>query len=250
MERIYRIGELAGAVGVTVRALRHYDRIGLLKPSGHTEGGHRLYSQADLARLQQVMTLRYLGFPLDRIRELLARPEMDLAASLRIQVDIVRDRIAEMQSVELALSTLLDRLGDDAIWPSQLLEEAAAMISTREHEREEKMNRYFTKDHMRQFEELRGEIGEDSIREIEEGWRAVYREAQAILDSDAGSLEARAVLRRWDEMLEKTRASYASKAGLWEAIGNARRDGAFNNHPEERGASVYQFIERVRAASS
>ena len=81
---MYRIGELASMTGVTVRTLHHYDNLGLLRPSGHSESGYRLYSQADLARLQQVMTLRYLGFPLERIRELLARPVMDMAVSLQM----------------------------------------------------------------------------------------------------------------------------------------------------------------------
>jgi len=71
MERTYKIGELAGAVGITVRTLHHYDRIGLLKPSGHTENGHRLYSQADLARLQQGHDPALPGIP--------ARPHQGVA---------------------------------------------------------------------------------------------------------------------------------------------------------------------------
>jgi hypothetical protein len=141
-------------------------------------------------------------------------------------------------------------MDDDEIWPSQLLEEAAAMISAREHEREQRMNKYFTEDHRRQFEELRSELGEPKIREIEEGWRAVFRDAAAIVDSDPTGPEARDVLRRWDEMLEKTRVSYASKPGLWEAIGNARSQGAFKDNPNEVPGDVWGFIERVRATTS
>lgn len=83
MARIYRVGEVSDMTGVSIRTLHHYDRIGLLKPSRHTEGRHRLYSDADLLSLQQILTLRYLGFPLRRIGELLERPDFDLVASLR-----------------------------------------------------------------------------------------------------------------------------------------------------------------------
>jgi DNA-binding transcriptional MerR regulator len=71
-ERTWRIGEVAAATGLTVRALHHYDQIGLVMPSARTSGGHRLYTDADLAVLYQVTTLRQLGVALDQIAVLLA----------------------------------------------------------------------------------------------------------------------------------------------------------------------------------
>jgi MerR family transcriptional regulator, thiopeptide resistance regulator len=70
--RTWRIGEVATATGLTVRALHHYDQIGLVVPSGRTSGGHRLYTDADLVVLYQVTALRQLGLPLDQISVLLA----------------------------------------------------------------------------------------------------------------------------------------------------------------------------------
>src|ERR1700733_10748645 len=71
-ERTWRIGEVATATGLTVRALHHYDQIGLGVPSARTSGGHRLYTDADLAVLYQVTALRQLGLALDQIAVLLA----------------------------------------------------------------------------------------------------------------------------------------------------------------------------------
>jgi DNA-binding transcriptional MerR regulator len=71
-ERTWRIGEVATATGLTIRALHHYDQIGLVVPSARTSGGHRLYTGADLAVLYQVTAMRQLGLPLDRVRGLLA----------------------------------------------------------------------------------------------------------------------------------------------------------------------------------
>ena len=65
-----KVGELAQRTGLTVRTLHHYDAIGLLRPSLHTEAGYRLYTARDIVRLQQVLSLRQLGFSLDEIREL------------------------------------------------------------------------------------------------------------------------------------------------------------------------------------
>jgi DNA-binding transcriptional MerR regulator len=69
--RPWRIGEVATATGLTVRALHHYDQIGLVTPSARTAGGHRLYTGADLAALYQVTALRQLGLSLDQIAVLL-----------------------------------------------------------------------------------------------------------------------------------------------------------------------------------
>ncbi|MDQ3549743.1 MAG: MerR family transcriptional regulator, partial [Chloroflexota bacterium] len=65
-----KVGELARRTGMTVRALHHYDEIGLLSPSERTASGHRLYSAAEVERLQQIASLRQIGFPLEEIREL------------------------------------------------------------------------------------------------------------------------------------------------------------------------------------
>ncbi|HEY2287787.1 MAG TPA: MerR family transcriptional regulator [Streptosporangiaceae bacterium] len=71
-ERTWRIGEVATSTGLTVRALHHYDQIGLVVPSARTSGGHRLYTDADLAVLYQVTALRQLELPLDQIAVMLA----------------------------------------------------------------------------------------------------------------------------------------------------------------------------------
>jgi DNA-binding transcriptional MerR regulator len=63
----FTVGDLARLTGVTVRALHHYDEIGLVKPSQRTTAGYRLYSVRDMLRLQQVLVLRELGVPLDEI---------------------------------------------------------------------------------------------------------------------------------------------------------------------------------------
>ena len=66
------IGELAENTGLSLRTIRHYDEVGLLKPSGRTEGGFRLYSQEDLSRLLLIRRMKPLGFSLGEMTDLLA----------------------------------------------------------------------------------------------------------------------------------------------------------------------------------
>src|SRR5262245_45920408 len=63
----FTVGELSRLTGVTVRALHHYDELGLIRPSERTAAGYRLYDDGDVLRLHQVLLFRELGLPLDEI---------------------------------------------------------------------------------------------------------------------------------------------------------------------------------------
>ncbi|MDW6157023.1 MerR family transcriptional regulator, partial [Klebsiella pneumoniae] len=65
------IGQLAKQMGTTIRTLRYYDHIDLLKPSEYKDGGHRLYNVEDVRRLQQIQSLKFIGFSLKDISTLL-----------------------------------------------------------------------------------------------------------------------------------------------------------------------------------
>ena len=88
-----KVGELARRTGLTVRTLHHYDEIGLLKPSLHTAAGHRLYTAADIARLQQVLSLRQLGFSLEQVRDCLDRPGFSPLEVIRLHVARLLEQI-------------------------------------------------------------------------------------------------------------------------------------------------------------
>jgi DNA-binding transcriptional MerR regulator len=95
----YTVGEVARLAHVSVRALHHYDGIGLLTPSGRSAAGYRLYSEADLRRLQQVLFYRELDFGLDEIAEILADPSAGTDDHLRRQHRLLRERLARNQAL-------------------------------------------------------------------------------------------------------------------------------------------------------
>ena len=73
-ETALTVGTVARQAGVTVRTLHHYDEIGLVSPSDRTHSGYRLYGRDDIARLQEVLFFRELGFSLEEIKSVMARP--------------------------------------------------------------------------------------------------------------------------------------------------------------------------------
>ena len=93
----YAVGEVARLAGVTVRALHHYDEIGLLSPRERSAGGYRRYDDADLDRLQQVLFYRELGFGLDEVSAILDDPGTDVRDHLRRQHRLLRARIQRLQ---------------------------------------------------------------------------------------------------------------------------------------------------------
>jgi DNA-binding transcriptional MerR regulator len=106
------VGEVAELAGVTVRLLHHYDEIGVLSPSGRSDAGYRLYSHADLERLQEILIWRALGFPLGEIGALLDDPRYDRAEALRRQRSLVESELGRLGAVARALDEALAALDD------------------------------------------------------------------------------------------------------------------------------------------
>jgi DNA-binding transcriptional MerR regulator len=108
MKRTYQVKEVAQLAGVSVRALHHYDELGLLEPSARTAAGYRLYDDDDLLRLQQILIGRELGLSLEDIRRSLDDPGFDRRETLRAQraqLETRAHRTAEMlRAVDRALT--------------------------------------------------------------------------------------------------------------------------------------------------
>ena len=98
--RRWSIGELARASGLTVRALRHYDEIGLLTAGERTASGHRRYTERDLRRLYRVRALRTLGLSLEEIAGVLADPADDLTAMGELLAAQLRGLEAQAERIE------------------------------------------------------------------------------------------------------------------------------------------------------
>lgn len=89
---VMHIGELAERTGLSLRTIRHYDEIGLLKPSGRSEGGFRLYAAEDFDRLMLIRRMKPLGYSLEQMAELLAVIDARTAGSAGAEEALERFR--------------------------------------------------------------------------------------------------------------------------------------------------------------
>lgn len=102
------VGQAAARLGVTVRALHHWDDIALAQPSLRTAAGYRLYTAGDLQRLHRVVVYRELGLGLDRIRDVLDDPTADVPGALRAQHTQVAERIDRLQQLRTGLGRMIE----------------------------------------------------------------------------------------------------------------------------------------------
>jgi bifunctional DNase/RNase/DNA-binding transcriptional MerR regulator len=132
-DKRWKVGELAQATGATVRALHHYDELGLLVPSERTGAGHRLYAEGDVRRLYELLALRRLGLPLDEIAEVLDGGRLTLTETVRRHLERVEHDLAHQQRLRRHLAHILDALERSVEPPvDQFIDamEAMTMIET------------------------------------------------------------------------------------------------------------------------
>ncbi|MFD0693478.1 MerR family transcriptional regulator [Paenibacillus sp. GCM10027628] len=110
MQQDWKVGDLAKLTGLTVRTLRFYDQIGLFSPSGHSETGHRLYNEADIRRLQQILSLKDLGLSLEEIQSVLKGHSYTPSDIVAIQIERVRKNIKTGQKLLAELERLAERM--------------------------------------------------------------------------------------------------------------------------------------------
>lgn len=82
----WKVGEVSKLTGLTIRTLHYYDKIGLISPSYRTETGHRLYTEVDIIKLQQIMSLKELDFSLENIKDFLENDEYNLSEIIKMQI--------------------------------------------------------------------------------------------------------------------------------------------------------------------
>jgi DNA-binding transcriptional MerR regulator len=188
----WKVGELARRTGLSVRTLHWYDEIGLLTPSWHTEAGHRLYTAADVARLQQIKSLRQLGLALDEVRACLEDADFSPLALIEAQLSRLREQI-EMQR----------RLGDRLEAIAACLRAAETVSVEDLLQAIEGMNmseKYYTPEQLEQLKARAAQVGEERIRKAEtEDWPNLMAAVRAEMDkgSDPASAPVQALAQRW-----------------------------------------------------
>jgi DNA-binding transcriptional MerR regulator len=180
--RTFQVKDVARLADVSVRTLHHYDAIGLLVPQIRTDAGYRLYSDADLLRLQQILIGRELGLSLEEIGRSLDVPGFDRRSALIDQRERLRARVqqteAMIRAIEAALATLDDSQGDKAM----NLEDLFQGFDPSRYDDEARRRWGATDAYV--------ESAKRTARYTPDDWRTITAEQAAIFDDAYGALKA------------------------------------------------------------
>jgi DNA-binding transcriptional MerR regulator len=198
----YRVHEFAELSGVTVKALHHYDRLGLLKPA-RTHTGYRVYTAAHLARLEQVLALKALGMPLKDIRAILDRDPLPLRATFRQQREVLESRRQALDRAIDALARAEEAIERDVTMETQILQQVIRAMNTQDVEA---MRQYYTDEAWEQWKQYYDDWPSPE-------WRDLYREIGATLEIDPAGERAQALADRYMTMAKRSPAG-AIRTGL------------------------------------
>lgn len=196
--KLYRVHEFAERAGVTVRALHHYDRLGVLRPTARTGSRYRLYSDRDLARLEQIVVLRFLGLPLREIRDLL-RSESGIADALRRQQRVLAARRRHLDDAIMAIAH-----AERSLESTGTPDWAQFRHIIREIEMQNDSDwakRYYTEDAQAKVEERRALWSPELQERVTRDWNELFADVRAALGEDPAGPRAQALAARWRTLL-------------------------------------------------
>jgi DNA-binding transcriptional MerR regulator len=196
--------EFAKAAGVTVRTLHVYDRLGLLKPAKRTEAGYRLYGEAELERLEQILALRFVGFRLDHIKELLQGPRWPLVVALRMQREVIAQQTrkldAALQAIEQAESMLAS---DESADRWKLLRDVIEALKV-ENDYSWTQN-YYNEAAQEKIAQMRRDTPKEVIEQGERDWAALIADVEDAVSSneDPKGERAQTLAARWRDLVRQ-----------------------------------------------
>lgn len=217
--RTYRVAEFADMAGVTVRTLQYYDRLGLLNPSATTEGGHRLYVQADLLRLQQILTLKWMGFSLDDIKQVLESPTYNLHESLVIQKAAIEAQMERLQAACSALSIAIqaaEEFGTDEVDTESVNAIIRAVVNRQDNEW---IRRYYSDEAWLKIQTRRLSFTPEDQRRAEREWKAIYAAFDELRHESPDSEPVQAVTAKMHQLGQQfTKGDPQIEAGLHQIV--------------------------------
>jgi DNA-binding transcriptional MerR regulator len=198
-QELFHASEFANLAGVTVRALHHYDRMGLLRPKQRSQAGYRLYSHRDLGRLEQIVVLKFLGIPLKQIRSVL-ESESKLPIALRRQQIVLAEKRKQLDKAIAAISSAQQalELRSEPDW--KLFQHIIQEIEMQDNMDWSK--KYYSPEAQAKVEERRKLWSPELQEQVTRDWNALIADVEAALGEEPAGPKAQALAARWRKLLE------------------------------------------------
>lgn len=214
--RLYTVKQLARLAGVTPRTLRHYDAIGLLRPSWVGDNGYRYYDDAAARRLQQVLFYRELGFGLEEIRAVLEAPEFAALPALERHRAALGTRVRRLEQLIHTIDrTVLHLKGEIDMSASELF---AGFDEQTQARYEAEAARMYDPQTVQESNRRWKSYSADERARIQAEGGAIYQALAALVDRDPADADVQALVGRWHHHL---RAFYEPTPDILRGLGQA-----------------------------
>lgn len=196
---VMTVREVSALTGVSVRALHHYDAIGLLKPEAVTDAGYRLYGEASLERLQYILLFRELEFPLKDIRAILDSPDFERNRALAQQIELLKLKKEHLENlIDLAIG--LRGMGLRGMKMSGMSFEAFDTRKIDEYARQAKASWGTTAEYREYEEKSKGRTREEE-RRLSAEMMGILAAFGGMLDGDPAGEAAQAQVRKLQDFI-------------------------------------------------
>jgi MerR family transcriptional regulator, thiopeptide resistance regulator len=198
MEAItFKIGDLSKRTGVSIRTLHYYDEIGLLSPSHRTESGYRVYGKPDVIRLQQIITLKQIGFSLEDVRSCLDNGDRVFAEMVQLHVAKVRKQIELSQE-------LLQRL-ENVEQTTEKIDEVSVEEVLQIIQVMDMLENYYSPEQLETLKQRQELLGEERMQRAQVDWENLIAQVQAEMEkgTDPASEVVQALVRRRQALIQE-----------------------------------------------
>lgn len=197
------VKDLSKLTGVSVQTLHHYDRIGLLKPSMRAPNGYRLYSEGDLLRLQQIIALKFFGFELSQIKQLLAG-KIGLKEHFDMQVKALEQKASKLMDASNTLKSIVSDLGDNESIPIENIINLIEVYNMAKNLEHPWVKDIFTQEELKQYAAFEAELKTKfSEKELEQRWGSIMSDLNTNLKSDPKSAIGIDIGGRWMSLINE-----------------------------------------------
>ena len=197
---VYTVNRVARLAGVTLRTLHHYDAIGLLKPAAVSPAGYRLYSDADLERLQQVLFFRELGFSLRDIGRALSNPAFDRREALAMHRRLLVEKRRRVQALIRSVDRSIAAMDGGVRMSSSAMFEGFDESKLSEY-REEAHRRWGDTHAWAESERRTSGYTRQDRQDIETGSDEINRGLSALMEQDPSVKEVQELVGRWHRLI-------------------------------------------------
>ncbi|WP_223702564.1 MerR family transcriptional regulator [Sutcliffiella deserti] len=235
------IKELTKQTGITVRTMRYYDQIGLLHPAAKTEGGHRLYEEEEIKKLQEIQFLKTLGFSLQEIKEMLSDENRDWSVGLQKQLAYISKEKERLEEIEGTLQGLLNEIMLQGSIDLTSIKNLIQLYQQNLDKRKVYLNHIFDENESELLENLPN-INSGSPETLE--WIALLAQLKKHMPKGISSPEIQRIVKRIHEKEKETFGSneeFVKK--LWEIRKSPQKSESAGFYPID--SDTLEFLEKA-----